>query len=78
MRKIELSNAKQKLSALIDQVSKGESIGIRRHGKLVALIIPVPPELTLQAVFDDIERIRKKVALPNGSDIRALTRRDHC
>jgi prevent-host-death family protein len=40
MKQIQLSVAKAKLSELIDEVERGETVVITRHGKPVAHIVP--------------------------------------
>ena len=59
MRTVGLFEAKQKLSELVERAVEGERIGITRRGKLAALIVPARPEIDLETVFDEIERIRK-------------------
>jgi prevent-host-death family protein len=61
MHTVGLFEAKQKLSELVDRAVKGEKVGITRRGKLEAYIVTAHPEIDLQAVFDDIEQIRKRV-----------------
>ncbi len=43
MRVASVSEAKNKLSSLLDQVKGGETIVIAERGKPVARLIPVPP-----------------------------------
>lgn len=59
MKTIGLFEAKQKLSEIVGRASEGERIGITRRGKLAALVVPARAELDLQAVFADIEHVRK-------------------
>lgn len=40
MKQIQASEAKAKLAELLDEVEKGESIVITRHGKTVARLVP--------------------------------------
>ena len=61
MRRIGLFQAKQKLSELVKRASEGERIGITRRGKLAALIVPVRSEVSLKEVFENIDKIRKRV-----------------
>lgn len=53
MKTVPFTEAKAKLSALIDAVESGETIDISRHGKTVARL--VPPEAS------DRERARRAV-----------------
>jgi prevent-host-death family protein len=59
MRTVGLSEARQKLSHLVDRAEQGERIGIARRGKLVAFIVSERPARSLAQIFDGIERIRK-------------------
>ena len=62
MRKVALFEAKQKLSELVDRAGRGEQIGITKRGKLTAVIGPAREEqVDLNAVFERIEKIRRKV-----------------
>jgi prevent-host-death family protein len=72
MRTISLSEAKRKLSELVDQASEGERIGITSRGKLAALIVPAQPVMSLEEIFRDIKRIRQRVKLPKGMTIAKL------
>ena len=63
-----LFEAKQKLSELVERANEGEQIGITRRGKLAAIIVPARP-VSLEEIFADIERIRKRVKpLPRRDD----------
>jgi prevent-host-death family protein len=66
MRTVGLFEAKQKLSELVERAGEGERIGITRRGKLAVLIVPAPPEMELNGVFDEIERIRKSAKPHRG------------
>jgi prevent-host-death family protein len=72
MRTISLSEAKRKLSELVDQASEGERISITRRGRLAALIVPAQPVMSLKEIFRDIKRIRQQVKLPKGMTIAKL------
>lgn len=73
MRTVGLFEAKQKLSELVDRASRGEQIGITRRGKLAALITPAREKVSLQQIFDDIDRIRLQAKpLPKGMKVKDL------
>ena len=72
MRTVGLFEAKQKLSELVERAREGEKIGITRRGELAAVLVPAAPESSLRDVFDDIEKIRKRVKLRRGVSIRDL------
>lgn len=60
MRRVGLFEAKQKLSELVERASRGERIGITRRGKLVAQVGPAESEMSVEEIFERIERIRQK------------------
>lgn len=72
MRTVGLFEAKQKLSELVGRAQEGEKIGITRHGRLAAILVPATPEGNLKEVFDDIERVRQRVKRPRGFRIKDL------
>jgi prevent-host-death family protein len=72
MRTVGLFEAKQKLSELVERASEGERIGITRRGKLAALIVPARPEINLEDIFEDIDRIRKRAKQHKGVSVKDL------
>ena len=66
MRKVGLSEAKQKLSELVEQAAAGERIGITRRGQLAAVIVPVKGEYDLCGIFENLEGIRKRARRVKG------------
>jgi len=72
LRTVGLFEAKQKLSEIVERAASGERIGITRRGRLAALVVPAHPETSLKAVFEDIERIRKRAKLPKGVTVKDL------
>ena len=72
METVGLFEAKNKLSELVSRASRGQKIGITRHGKLTALIVPAEPQRSLEDIFRDIERIRKRAKLPKGVTVKDL------
>lgn len=72
MRTVGLFEAKQKLSELVGRAQDGEKIGITRHGRLAAILVPAVPESSLEDIFADMERIRQKVKRPRKVDIKDL------
>jgi prevent-host-death family protein len=79
MRKIDVFDATNSLSQLLDQVEQGETIVITRHRKPVAQLIPYRE-------FDQ-ERVRAAVAallrfqggqLPEGVTLRGLIGEGRC
>ena len=72
MHKIELLEAKKRLSELVERANRGEQIGITRRGKLAAVIVSARAEATRQDIFDDIERIRKRARPTKKLNIKGL------
>lgn len=72
MRTIGLFEAKQRLSELVERAREGEKIGITRRGTLAAVLVPAAPEVNLEEVFLDIEKIRKRAKLPRGVTVKDL------
>jgi prevent-host-death family protein len=63
MKTFGVFETKQNFSKLIERVVNGEEIGITRRGKLVAILEPAIPAMTVQKIFADIEKIRKRANL---------------
>jgi prevent-host-death family protein len=74
MREIGTSEARNKLSALLDQVERGEEIVITRCGKAVARLIPAAPGLDrgkARRAADGLREASKGVML-RGIKLKAL------
>ncbi len=66
MRSVGLFEAKQKLSELVAEASRGHEIGITKRGKLVAkLSAAAPPEKTWKEIFDELDEFHRKVKIPH-------------
>jgi prevent-host-death family protein len=72
MHKIELLEAKKRLSELVERASRGEQIGITRRGRLAAVIVSARAEATPQDIFDGIERIRKRARRTKKLNVKGL------
>lgn len=59
-RNVSLSEARRGLARIIDQVCKGQRIGITRRGKLAAVIVPARADSDLKEVFHEIEKLRQR------------------
>ena len=57
MERINLADAKARLSEIVDRVEAGESIEITRRGKPAARIVPLEKPRVLKPV--DVEALRK-------------------
>lgn len=73
MENVGIGGARKRLSELVDQASRGQKIGITRRGKLVALIVPAPPQESIEQIFRDLDEIRKRSKkLPKGVTVKDL------
>jgi prevent-host-death family protein len=59
MDEIGLFDAKNKLSALVDRVERGEEVVITRRGRPVAKLVPVKAGIDREKATDTVRRIRK-------------------
>jgi len=72
MRTVGLFEAKQKLSELVNSAGQGQQIGITRRGKLEAILGPAQPSRSVKEIFENIDRIRKRVKKVKGMTVRSL------
>jgi prevent-host-death family protein len=63
MRKIQASEAKAQLAALLDDVQRGETVVITRHGKAIARLVPEEDDRRrrVEETFAKLDELRKKV-----------------
>jgi antitoxin (DNA-binding transcriptional repressor) of toxin-antitoxin stability system len=71
MKTVGLFEAKQRLSELVDEASKGETVGIACRGTLKAILAPAPrgPQRPLDEVFASL---RGSLSLPRGVTMKDL------
>jgi prevent-host-death family protein len=60
MREIGAFEAKNKLSALLDEIERGEEVVITRHGKPVARLVPPKAGIDRNQAREAIRRIRER------------------
>lgn len=73
MRTVTLSETRRKLSELVERAGRGERIGITKRGRLVAVLSPVKEQaVDINKIFDNIDRIRKRVKPLKGVTIKEL------
>jgi len=63
--------AKTNLSALVEEVEKGGSVVITRHGKPVAKLVPAQPELTKDQIARRLQALKEIRARANDLKINA-------
>jgi len=57
MRNVQASEAKARLAQLLDEVERGETVVITRHGRAIARIVP-ELDLRREEIRQSIERIK--------------------
>ena len=75
MKTVGAFQAKTQLSQLLDQVEKGETVTITRHGRAVAVLAPIAParpKKTGEEWLAEVKRIRKGITLGGTVTIRQL------
>ena len=68
MREIQASDAKAHLSRLLDDIERGETIIITRHGRAIARIIPEAHrrQREIGAALADIRELGKEIGRKDG------------
>ena len=59
MKQLGAYEAKTHLSRLLDEVERGESYAITKHGRPVALLVPATSARTGMSVADAVEGLRR-------------------
>ena len=76
MDKVQLFEAKARLSELVDRAEAGQEIVITRRGRAVARLVPARAkgkrEVDRDGIMDDIEAFAKTVKVKRAFDIREL------
>ena len=76
MEKVQLFEAKARLSELVDRAEAGKETVITRRGRAVARLVPARSrsrhEVDRDAIMDDIEAFAKTVKIKRRFDLRAL------
>ena len=76
MEKVQLVEAKARLSELVDRAEAGKETVITRRGRAVARLVPARPrsrrEVDRDAIMDDIEAFAKTVKIKRRFDLRTL------
>jgi prevent-host-death family protein len=74
MTTISFYEARTHFSELLDQVAKGKTVLITRHGKPAALLSPPPAEtkVDVKQVISDMKALRRGQTLGKGKTVRDL------
>ena len=64
MKQVGVYEAKTRLSSLVDEVEKGETIEITRHGRPAARLVPITPDRRRSPaeVIESMRQIREEIA----------------
>lgn len=62
MQEISVFDAKNKLSALLDQVERGDEVAITRRGKVVAKLVPVASSSRSKEAAERLRALRRAIA----------------
>ena len=54
MEKVQLHEAKARLSELVDRAQSGEEVVISRHGRAVAKLVGYRPTVSLDAILERV------------------------
>lgn len=78
MRQVQSSVAKTHLPELLDDVERGETIAITRHGKVIARLVPEVNErrARVERAMRELEELRKS-APPTGLTIDEIIEMRH-
>ena len=71
MAEVGVYEAKTRLAQLVDRAARGERITITRHGKPVAMLVPVAPARPAPEVIRELREFRKSHRL-EGLSIREM------
>jgi len=79
MREIQASDAKARLSQLLDEVERGETIVITRHGRAIARIIPEADRRRreIDNALADIRELRKHTGEVSLDELLAWRHEGH-
>ena len=73
MKQVGIYEAKTHLPQLVDEVERGESVTITRHGKPVARLVPLTtPRMTVKEAIEATLAVGKEHPLGDGLTIREL------
>lgn len=79
MREIQSSDAKARLPQILDEVERGETIIITRHGRPIARIVPEPDgrETEIRRTMERIRAFRQTMPRLSLSDVLSARHEGH-
>lgn len=74
MRKIQASEAKTHLPRLLDEVERGATIVITRHGRPIARLVPESSDrrAEIRQAIEEIKALRRRMPKLSATEVRAL------
>ena len=78
-RKVQASEAKTHLPRLLDEVERGETIIITRHGRAIARIVPEAQrrQEEIDQAIEDIKQLQKRTGEMTIQEIRSALHEGH-
>ena len=73
-REVQASEAKTHLPRLLDEVERGETIIITRHGRRIARIVPERKQEEIDAAIADMKELGKQTGKATVQEILSLIR----
>ncbi len=79
MREIQASEAKTHLPQLLDDVERGETLVITRHGRAIARIVPEAQQRQeeIDKAIDGIKALRKRAGALTLQEVLSATHEGH-
>lgn len=79
MRHVQASEAKTHLPSLLDDVERGETLVITRHGKPIARIVPeeAAEKSRIRQAIDELVKLRKSMPRLSIEDILSAKHEGH-
>jgi prevent-host-death family protein len=79
MREVQASEAKTHLPQLLDEVERGETLVITRHGRPIARIIPEPqrPREEISKAIENMKALRKRTAKVTVDEVLSARHEGH-
>jgi prevent-host-death family protein len=74
LREIQASQAKTHLTQLLDEVERGETVVITRHGRPIARLVPetASRQAEIRQAIEQIKALRRKMPTLSAAERRAL------
>ena len=66
MLEVNVREARQKLSRLLDEVERGGEVQITRHGKVVARLVPHGAVPEPERIFEEVATLRERIEAQHG------------